>query len=171
MTVELQFSLPFASAALEQSDATRDVEHLRAEVDRLQSELDAANAKLAANGTTIATLERAVEGRRRRFVPRPIAPAVPGPDETKLDAEFRTFYAAHPFVYDLLVRLTRQAVAAGHKHLGIGAIYERARWELMFETHDASYKLNNNHRSRYARLISEREPDLAHVFELRELRS
>jgi hypothetical protein len=47
------------------------------------------------------------------------------------------------------------------------------RWEWQGATSDptAAYRLNNNYRSRYVRLIEANEPDLADVFEKRELKA
>jgi hypothetical protein len=47
------------------------------------------------------------------------------------------------------------------------------RWEWQGATTDpnAEWKLNNNYRSRFARLIMDNEPDLAGVFETRELKA
>jgi hypothetical protein len=72
-------------------------------------------------------------------------------------------------VYDRLVKLARDLVARGHRKLGIGMLYEVVRWMQYMETTDTEYKLNNNHRSRYAREIMLREADLADVFDVREL--
>ncbi len=92
--------------------------------------------------------------------------------EESLDEQFRRFHVANPHVYAELVRLARRAVAVGRRRIGIKMLWEVARWNLLVETHgDPDFKLNNNLHSRYARLIAEREPDLAEAFEFRELRS
>ena len=85
-------------------------------------------------------------------------------EETKFDR----FHADNPKVYETLVRLAREWVArfGGHK-LGIATLYERARWEIALATTDADFKLNNDWRSYYARLIMTQEPDLAGLFDLR----
>lgn len=89
-----------------------------------------------------------------------------------LDRHFRTFHESNPEVYRELVALTRELVALGHRRVGIGMLFEVVRWRRHFQTVDVSgFKMNNNYRSRYARLIMEQEPDLAGVFELRELRT
>jgi len=93
--------------------------------------------------------------------------------ESVHERAFRKFHMEHPDVYAALVRLAREWVAAGRGKLGIGALYERARWELSLsaKSTDAEFKLNNNHRAFYARLIMAQEPDLADLFELRKQRS
>lgn len=81
---------------------------------------------------------------------------------------FDEFHADNPRVYDVLVRLAREWVAAtGHPKLGIKTLYERARWEIALATSDADFKLNNNWTAFYARLIMHNEPDLDGMFDLR----
>lgn len=89
--------------------------------------------------------------------------------ESRLERAFVDFHANNPHVYERLVKLARDLVARGHRKLGIGMLYEVVRWMQYMETTDTDFKLNNNHRSRYARLIMSQEPDLAEVFETREL--
>ena len=88
-----------------------------------------------------------------------------------LDRAFWDFHAKNPRVYSELVRLARQAKDAGRSKVGIGMLFEVVRWHIFLETTDPDYKLNNNHRSRYARLIMDQEQDLDGIFELRELKT
>lgn len=90
---------------------------------------------------------------------------------TRLDLEFEAFHRANPRVYATLARLARQAVAAGKRRVGIKMLWEVMRWEMWITTTDDAFRLNNNWPSRYARLLMQREPDLAGLFETRELRS
>jgi hypothetical protein len=83
-------------------------------------------------------------------------------------ARFEEFHADNPRVYEVLVSLARQwVVRTGRGKLGIGALYERARWEIALATGDPDFKLNNNYRAYYARLIMAREWDLRGLFDLR----
>lgn len=93
--------------------------------------------------------------------------------EETLDEQFAEFHAANPQVYEELVRLARKAAASGHRRLGVGMLWEVMRWNALFRVAhgETEFKLNNNFRSRYARLVMEREPDLTDVFETRELTS
>ena len=92
--------------------------------------------------------------------------------ESVLQARFEGFHAANPRVYSTLVQLAREARAVGQATVGIGMLWEVMRWKLSLAvTTSSAFKLNNNHRSRYARLIMAQEPDLADVFETRELRA
>jgi CRISPR/Cas system-associated endonuclease Cas3-HD len=95
-------------------------------------------------------------------------------EDATIEAQFRRFNALHPAVYDELVRLCREGRAAGMERVGIGMLWEVLRWKTQLRGLPAlgeAFKLNNNYRSRYARLIMEREPDLADIFETRELQS
>lgn len=95
-----------------------------------------------------------------------------GPRDRSIQERFEDFHAANPRIYDLLVRFARDAKRAGRRQYGIAAIFERVRWHIYIETQrDDDFKLNNDYRSRYARMIMDREPDLAEFFELRELKT
>lgn len=86
-----------------------------------------------------------------------------------IDERFAAFHAANPHVYDALESLALDLVRRGRRRIGIGMLFEVLRWSAMRTDH-ADYRLNNNHRSRYARMLADRNRDLAEVFELRELR-
>ena len=93
------------------------------------------------------------------------------PTSGGIEATFLDFHAANPWVYDALVSLARDLKHRGRHHQGIGMLFEVLRWQWYRTTIDPSsdFKLNNNYRSRYARLIMAREADLADVFETRVL--
>lgn len=91
-----------------------------------------------------------------------------------IERRFWAFHTAHPEVYRELAGLARQAVAAGRQRLGVKMLFEVVRWNrslagLPAEGED--FKLNNDYSSRYARLLMERETDLADLFLVRELRA
>ena len=88
-----------------------------------------------------------------------------------LDEAFGEFHRANPHVLELLVRLCREAQARGVRRLSAKALIERARWDLGVATDGEPYRLNNSHTSRYARLIADRHPELAALFEFRSLRA
>jgi hypothetical protein len=90
-----------------------------------------------------------------------------------IDARFREFHETNPLVYSNLVALAREAKAKGHNRISIGMLWEVLRWTKLVAVIDASsrYELNDNYRSRFARLIMEQEPELDGIFEVRELRS
>ena len=91
----------------------------------------------------------------------------------KLEKSFWKFHEANPKVYTLLVKfayLWRQRLG-GHAKLGISELFERVRWEVSIHTTDnGNFKLNNNHRAFYARLIMDRHVELREIFRLRKQR-
>lgn len=80
-----------------------------------------------------------------------------------------SFHHQNPWVYQELVTLARQGVAAGHTRLGMKQLFEVLRWNHSLETIGEPWKLNNNYTAWYSRLIMQRESDLAGVFETRRL--
>ncbi len=87
---------------------------------------------------------------------------------------FRVFHADNPHVYASLVRLVRVARSVGVQKTGIGFFWERLRWEYLVErvqlAEGQSFKLNNNHRAYYVRMLIGDHPELKNVFSLREMR-
>jgi hypothetical protein len=94
-------------------------------------------------------------------------------EATTLQEKFEVFHTKNPWVYMVLVKLARDLMARGRRRIGIGMLFEVLRWQYQMATVDpaSDFKLNNNYRSRYARLIMENEPDLADAFEVRELKA
>lgn len=87
----------------------------------------------------------------------------------RIQASFERFHAENPEVYRLLVQFARQVKASGKPAYGIESLFARLRWHFEIETKGDTFKLNNNYRSRYARLIMHREPDLESFFTTRGL--
>lgn len=120
-----------------------------------------------------------VAGVVRMVVPTPLPTLVisPTPDQVSgegtLQEQFEQFHADNPWVYDTLVRMTRQMRSRGVGKIGMGQLFEVLRWHHSMTTMDANseFKLNNNYRSRYSRLIMESETDLLGVYEIRRLRA
>jgi hypothetical protein len=100
-----------------------------------------------------------------------LAQASTGPGA--IQARFEIYHQANPAVYQQIVRLARKAKASGLESYSIAGIFEVLRWEMAIITRDPSstFKISNDYRSRYARLVMEQEPDLEGFFHLRELRS
>lgn len=88
-----------------------------------------------------------------------------------IQARFTAFHEANPWVYEALVRLARKYRDMGRSHIGIGHLVEIVRWEYAAGTQGDEFKINNNFRSRFVRLIQQRDPELAAMFETRELRA
>ena len=81
---------------------------------------------------------------------------------------FMRFHQANPHVYDRLVALARN-LKTHHHAAGIGTLWEVLRHDYLMQGLEVPIGLNNNHRSRYARLIMAMEPDLKGFFEVRPL--
>lgn len=112
--------------------------------------------------------------RSRRESPAPAQPSLfqPAPDPRSIQGRFEAWIAAHPEVYSGFVRLAYQARDAGATKVGAKHIIEVLRWNSMISgKDDAGWAINNVYVSRLARLVAEREPGLAHLFEMRELKS
>ena len=95
------------------------------------------------------------------------------PDERgeTIEERFRAFHDANPHVYRLLRALALDYKRAGHRHCGMKMLYEVLRYRSGIYTQGEPYKLNNNYTALYARLLMEREPELAGFFEIRERRA
>ena len=88
------------------------------------------------------------------------------PEDAAVQA-FRKFHAANPDVYRSLRQLALQLKRKGHVHYGIGSLYEVMRWHRALKTVDVDFKLNNNYRAYYARLLMQNVPELSGFFSLR----
>ena len=89
-----------------------------------------------------------------------------------IQERFEQFDRLNPHVYKILISLARQ-MRQSHpsRRIGIGMLFEVLRWNYLINTTGDDFKLNNNYRSRYARMIEAREPDLRGAFEMRSLHS
>ena len=92
-------------------------------------------------------------------------------DLASIDFKFREFHAANPQVFLALERLAARWFARGKRKCGVGALWEVMRWEMALSTEGDDFKLNNNYRSRYVRLLIKHHPDWEDRFEIRQLRS
>ena len=92
--------------------------------------------------------------------------------QRSIQERFERFHAENPHVYAGLRRLALAARERGVERIGIEMLYSVLRWEHTLKTNDpAGFKLNDHYTSRYARLLMEREPALAGLFETRELKA
>lgn len=103
-----------------------------------------------------------VAKRRKRLGPRVEV-------DQSIQARFERFHAANPDVYQELVRLARKLRNQGLDKYGIVGLYEVLRYDRTLSTDGKPFKLSNDFRSRYARLIMSQEPDLQGFFQTREL--
>lgn len=82
-----------------------------------------------------------------------------------LEARYRHWLAANPWVLDEVARTTRQLIAATGTHPTIAQVWE----ELRHRHHTAgdTYRFNNSWRAFASRDVMDRHPDLAGVFRVR----
>lgn len=80
---------------------------------------------------------------------------------------FKKFHSENLNVYRELVTLAHEIKAKGYRRYSLQTIYEVVRWKGSLKTNDEEFKLNNNHRPFYARLIMKREVGLKNFFETR----
>jgi hypothetical protein len=85
----------------------------------------------------------------------------------KIIDNFWKFHKENPHVFELFLRYANELFAKGHRHYGIAAIAERIRWHYAMETTDKDFKLNNNYKSCYARLIVLTDSKFENFFNLR----
>lgn len=88
-----------------------------------------------------------------------------------LDVRFAEYHQANPHIYDAIVALCREWIAAGHERIGIGMVFEVLRWQHGLRAEGDQFAVNNTMRSRYARLVMANEADLVGIFETRTLQS
>lgn len=97
-----------------------------------------------------------------------------GTTERSIERNFQRFHAEHADVYAEIVRLCREWRARGRERWSIDGAFEVIRWQRHIaslpDAHEA-FKLNNDFRSRYSRMVMEQEPDLAGIFTTRALHS
>ena len=94
------------------------------------------------------------------------------PHAGTIEGQFERYHAAHPEVYARLVQLARQLKARGFSQYSIKGLFEIVRFEQSVRQEAAEeFALNNNYTALYARLIMEREADLAGFFKTRERRA
>lgn len=88
-----------------------------------------------------------------------------------LEDDFRQFAEENPHVEQRLVALALDLKRRGYNKGGIGMLFEVLRWQTMMQTSESAaggFKLNNNYRAFYARLIMSKYPELRGFFEVRE---
>lgn len=90
--------------------------------------------------------------------------------EATIAERYDAWKAANPWVLPTVERLAAQWFAAGHKRVGVKALWEVLRWEYGTTTGD-KFKANNDFTSRVARDLITRRPDWADCIEIRELRA
>lgn len=89
-----------------------------------------------------------------------------------LEEQFEEFVAANPQVVNRLAELALNLIDNGVERLSINMLFETVRYEALVSVDPHSnFRLNNSYRSRMARLLMERHPELNGRFQVRELRT
>lgn len=83
---------------------------------------------------------------------------------------FETFHTANPWIADELEKLADIEYRHGDGRIGIKYLIEVLRWNYRRATTGQPFKISNDFTSRYARLLVDRRPEFATLFETRELR-
>jgi hypothetical protein len=106
-------------------------------------------------------------------IPGLVIHTVRQPDDqaATIQAQFEAFHQLNPWVLRALESLTADYLERGAKRVGIGMLFEVLRWRYVNATEGDEFRLNNNFRSRYVRLLIERHPEWAPAFEVRALRT
>lgn len=107
--------------------------------------------------------------------PEPIPPAPPPPPivlkkSPTIEDRFQRFLVEQPEVVYEFIELARKAKAAGRRRVSGKLLIEVIRWGMFIE-HDRTLKINNVVTSRLVRHVQEQNPDIADLFETRELLS
>ena len=91
--------------------------------------------------------------------------------QESIAGRFLRFHQKNPQVYNDLVTLARNA-RKHHRTVGIGTLYEVLRHDYIMQSPSGHrIELNNDYRSRYARLIMLLEKDLKGYFTVRGLQT
>jgi len=87
--------------------------------------------------------------------------------------KFERFHELNPQVFSALEKMTTELTNRGRKRIGIKMLFEVLRWNYYMETNDpnSDFKINNNYAPYYSRLLIDKHPEWANVFELRTIRS
>ena len=79
--------------------------------------------------------------------------------------KFRLFHAENAHIEKELASRAMELQARGHQRCGMGMLFEVMRWSHMLKTNtDEPFKLNNNYRAYYARVIEADYPSLKGFF-------
>lgn len=82
-------------------------------------------------------------------------------------AAFIKFHDENRHILRLYVRFADELLAAGREKASIALLTERIRWETLVQTVGDQFKINNNFRAHYARILNAM-PRFAGMFATRE---
>lgn len=90
--------------------------------------------------------------------------------EATIQERFEAFHSQNPQVYAAYRSLAFQLLGQGVKRYGISGLTEILRWQFALQTKGDSFRINNDYRSRYVRMLVKNHPELDGFFEFRQLR-
>jgi len=88
-------------------------------------------------------------------------------DKGRIQSRFEKFHRANPHVYTAIETLALGMKSRQWPKASISLIYERLRWIHAIRTKGGKYRLSNDYRAYYARLVMARNPKLRGFFGLR----
>jgi acetolactate synthase regulatory subunit len=86
--------------------------------------------------------------------------------------KFDIFHDTNPGVYVRLVRITRAISSKGFR-CSINGAFEVLRYQINIDINDPNqkqFRILDTYKARYARMIMDKEPDLAGVFRTKKIR-
>lgn len=86
----------------------------------------------------------------------------------KIYDAFLKFHQANPHVYDKLLELSMLLKNHGRNKYSINGLFEVLRWQQALATKGDAFKLNNNYRALYARMLMQNHQALADFFDVRD---
>ena len=106
-------------------------------------------------------MERNSDMSQNEFTFEPIA--------SPLEVKFRAFHAENPHVYVELRKLATDwyTQTRGKRPIGMACLFETLRFRIGIETTGDPFKLSNNHRAFYSRLLLIDEPHMAEIIQLK----
>ena len=87
------------------------------------------------------------------------------------DERFAEFHRCNPQVYQALRAVSLDTRRVGVRRWSVDAAMHIVRWRYRLQTKGDEFRINNSYSALYARLLMEREPELAGFFELRKRRN
>lgn len=87
-----------------------------------------------------------------------------------IDDRFKEFHQENPHIYSGLLRLALQFKEEGRGKIGISLLIEVLRWNTRIKTKTTeSFKICNDFKPLYARLLVEKHPELKDLFVIKHM--
>ena len=68
-------------------------------------------------------------------------------------ADFVSYHARNPQIYEAFKRITLRAIAKGYNYWSAKGVFEIIRWETKVQADEEDFKINNNYTPFYARMF------------------